>query len=46
MTLAVFISFVALQFYRMREEEQTLLAAYPEYARYRASTPRLVPGLF
>jgi len=30
----------------MSQEEQTLEAAYPEYAEFRATTARLLPGVY
>jgi protein-S-isoprenylcysteine O-methyltransferase Ste14 len=45
-TLAVFIAFIALQIWRMVNEERVLAAAFPEYAAYRKRTSRLVPGVF
>jgi protein-S-isoprenylcysteine O-methyltransferase Ste14 len=45
-TVAVYVTFVLLQAYRMSQEEQTLTAAYPEYAEFRATTARLLPGIF
>lgn len=32
--------------YRATQEERTLQATYPEYAQYRASTARLLPGVY
>jgi protein-S-isoprenylcysteine O-methyltransferase Ste14 len=45
-TLAVYVTFVMLQVYRMSQEEFTLEAAYPEYAEFRTSTARLLPGVY
>lgn len=45
-TVTVYVIFVALQLYRLVIEEQTLTAAYPEYAAYRAQTARLLPGVY
>ena len=45
-TLAVYAAFVALQLYRVHHEELTLAAAFPEYEAYRATTRRLLPGLY
>ena len=45
-TVAVYVTFVLLQAYRMTREEKTLEAAYPEYATYRAETARLLPGVY
>jgi protein-S-isoprenylcysteine O-methyltransferase Ste14 len=36
----------AVQLWRMREEETVLEAQFPDYARYRARTARLVPGVY
>ncbi len=44
--LAVFVAFVGLQLYRIHREELTLAAAFPEYFVYRATTRRLLPGLY
>ena len=35
---------MVLQWLRLRQEEKVLLATFPGYADYAASTPRLVPG--
>jgi protein-S-isoprenylcysteine O-methyltransferase Ste14 len=46
LTLALVIAFVALQYLRSIFEERVLAAAFPnEYPAYRATVPRLVPGL-
>ena len=45
-TIGIYLTFVLLQAYRMNQEEQTLEAAYPEYADFRATTSRLLPGVF
>jgi protein-S-isoprenylcysteine O-methyltransferase Ste14 len=45
-TVTVYVTFVVLQAYRMSQEEKTLEAAYPEYAEFRASTARLLPGVY
>jgi protein-S-isoprenylcysteine O-methyltransferase Ste14 len=45
-TVAVYVTFVLLQVYRMAQEEQTLEAAHPEYAEFRATTFRLLPGVY
>jgi protein-S-isoprenylcysteine O-methyltransferase Ste14 len=37
---------LAVQVWRMREEEKVLLAAFPDYASYRARTARLIPGVY
>ena len=34
------------QFQRMKNEERVLEATFPEYAKYKQSTARLVPGLY
>jgi protein-S-isoprenylcysteine O-methyltransferase Ste14 len=39
----VAVAFAAAQAMRIRLEERALLAEFPEYAEYAASTPRLVP---
>jgi len=36
----------ALQFQRMKYEEQVLFQSFPEYADYMARTARLVPGVY
>ena len=41
--LGVAVAFAAAQATRIRLEERALLAEFPEYAQYAASTPRLVP---
>jgi protein-S-isoprenylcysteine O-methyltransferase Ste14 len=46
LTVTVYVVFVALQLYRLVVEEQTLTAAYPEYAEYRNRTARLLPGVY
>ena len=44
--VAVFVAFVALQYWRTVYEERALAAAYPsEYPAYARQVPRLVPGL-
>ena len=40
---AILTLFVAAQAVRMRLEERALERAFPEYAAYRARTPRLIP---
>ena len=45
-TAAVFVAFVALQIWRMFNEERALQTAFPDYAFYRDRTSRLIPGLF
>ena len=44
------LALVAVQFgvqlWRMQEEEKVLLAAFPDYAPYRARTARLIPGVY
>lgn len=40
------LAFVGLQTWRAINEEQALLAVFPEYERYRARTRRLVPFLW
>lgn len=45
-TVAIYGIFVGLQLYRVVSEELTLQAAYPEYAEYRESTARLLPGVY
>jgi protein-S-isoprenylcysteine O-methyltransferase Ste14 len=43
--IALFAAFVALQYLRTVYEERALLATFPdEYARYRRTVPRLIPG--
>ena len=42
----MFAVFAALQVYRLGQEEATLAAAFPEYQAYRATTWRLLPGLY
>lgn len=37
---------LAVQLWRMREEEKVLEAAFPDYAGYRARTRRLIPGVY
>ena len=44
--LAVLAVLATLQIYRSVKEEEVLLEAFPEYADYRLTTARLVPGLF
>lgn len=46
LTISIYVVFTALQVYRLVVEEQTLAAAYPEYAEYRARTARLLPGVY
>lgn len=41
--LALAAAFAAAQATRMRLEERALLAEFPDYAQYAASTPRLLP---
>jgi protein-S-isoprenylcysteine O-methyltransferase Ste14 len=43
---AVWITLVALQVYRARQEEQVLIGALPTYAAYRTRTAALLPGVF
>jgi protein-S-isoprenylcysteine O-methyltransferase Ste14 len=45
-TVGIYVIFVMLQLYRMVSEEQTLMAAYPEYDDYRTTTARLLPGVY
>ncbi len=45
-TAVVFAAFVALQLWRIFNEERALEAAFPAYASYRERTWRLVPGVF
>lgn len=45
LNLAVLAVFAVSQAVRMRLEERALQAAFPQYARYAASTPRLLPRL-
>jgi len=42
---AILACFMAAQAVRMRLEERALERAFPDYADYRARTPRLLPGL-
>lgn len=44
-SVAVYGAFIALQALRTRYEEEVLLAVFPEYAAYRQSTWRFLPGL-
>src|SRR4051812_31099994 len=46
LTFTIYAIFVMLQLYRMVNEELTLRAAYPEYDAYRATTARLLPGVY
>jgi protein-S-isoprenylcysteine O-methyltransferase Ste14 len=39
------VAFAAAQAVRMRLEEQTLIAEFPSYSAYAATTPRLIPRL-
>ena len=41
--IGVLVAFYAAQAVRMRLEEKALTREFPEYARYAAATPRLVP---
>jgi protein-S-isoprenylcysteine O-methyltransferase Ste14 len=41
--LAIFVLFIALQYWRALNEERALEEAFPEYAEYRAQTGRLLP---
>jgi len=43
--LVVFGAFVFLQYGRTLQEEHVLVAAFPEYAAYRARTARFIPGV-
>jgi protein-S-isoprenylcysteine O-methyltransferase Ste14 len=43
--LAMLVVVLLGQMTRMRLEERALASAFPEYRRYAAGTPRLVPGL-
>jgi protein-S-isoprenylcysteine O-methyltransferase Ste14 len=46
LTVAFFVIFLGLQYWRTLYEERTLVAAFPmEYSAYRNSVPRLVPGV-
>lgn len=45
-SLAVWVVFCGLQAYRAVREEQLLVAALPDYRRYREHTAALVPGVF
>ncbi len=45
-TFAIYVTFALLQAYRMAQEERTLEGAYPEYAQFRATTSRLLPGIY
>jgi protein-S-isoprenylcysteine O-methyltransferase Ste14 len=45
-TLMVFLDFVALQLWRIANEERALEAVFPEYGLYRRRTWRLIPGVF
>lgn len=45
-TVALALVVAAGLFVRMREEEKSLSATYPEYAAYAASTARVIPGVF
>ncbi|HEY3919327.1 MAG TPA: isoprenylcysteine carboxylmethyltransferase family protein [Stellaceae bacterium] len=42
----LFVAQVALQLYRIENEEAVLTTAFPDYSRYKASTARLLPGLW
>ena len=44
-TMALFATFFAFQYWRALFEERALLTAFPDdYPSYRARVPRLVPG--
>ncbi len=43
--VAAWVVLIALQTYRTVHEERVLAEAFPQYAEYRNSTPRLLPGL-
>src|SRR3984957_2073299 len=45
-TLLLLVLVWALQFQRMKYEEQVLFQSFPEYADYMARTARLVPGVY
>ncbi len=45
-TVAIFVACCLLQLWRTRYEEETLSAAFPEYADYRRRTARVLPGIF
>ncbi len=45
-TLGIWVVFVALQCWRAVNEEQALVAVFPEYAAYRARTKHLVPFIW
>lgn len=45
-TALILLAQIAFQLIRMRNEEAVLEAAFPEYARYRERTARLIPFLY
>jgi protein-S-isoprenylcysteine O-methyltransferase Ste14 len=45
-TVVIFIAFGLLQFQRMKNEEEILEKAFPEYQAYRLKTARLIPGIY
>jgi protein-S-isoprenylcysteine O-methyltransferase Ste14 len=45
-TMLIFILHLLIQFQRMRNEEAVLEKAFPEYQAYKASTARLIPGVY
>jgi protein-S-isoprenylcysteine O-methyltransferase Ste14 len=45
-TVLVMALHIALQLKRMRNEEELLQRAFPEYEAYRRETARLIPGLY
>jgi len=44
-SVAVFVLTMAVQFYRMVQEEKVLAASFPEYTAYMAGRKRLIPGV-
>jgi protein-S-isoprenylcysteine O-methyltransferase Ste14 len=40
------VIFVAAQVARLRQEEEILTHAFPEYRAYRAQTSALIPGIY
>jgi protein-S-isoprenylcysteine O-methyltransferase Ste14 len=46
LSLTIYGAYLGLTVLRSRYEEEVLLAAFPEYAAYRRSTRRFIPGVY
>jgi protein-S-isoprenylcysteine O-methyltransferase Ste14 len=45
-TIVIFLAYAFLQLQRMKNEEEVLGKAFPEYQEYKLRTARLIPGLY